>query len=236
MSPQHRNPTAILALFLIFSLTQIYAGASIFKPRINTKETIKRQELGQAVAKLITTRNQPVMVNGNRASTGRTILTGATIEVPKGVAADIDLGPQGDVFLAPETKVSLNFDSGNVAVNLIQGGVRLDLKKGTTGVVNTAKGRAGITDPGRDSSLDIYFLLGSDGPIVDRDAAFKAVAEIWDRSQECETCQECMTCRKFLGLCWYLTTAIIGGSSVVLITTVHKRGRNPSPMSPSRQL
>src|SRR5438552_948795 len=69
----------------------------------------------QFVARLATRGNQPITVNGASAVGGASILTGATIETPDQVGATINLGSLGELEIAPNTKLTLEFDAnGNV--------------------------------------------------------------------------------------------------------------------------
>ena len=226
MTPQYRTATAIAASFLIFSLAQAYVGARLIEPRSNTKATTTPQTQRQRAAKLITSDNKPVLVNGNKASTGTTILSGATIEVPEGVAAEVGWKQQGDVLLSPETKATLVFSETKIEVRLMQGGVHLTTTVGTTGVVNTEQGRAGTIGPEQAASLDVFFPPGAQSPIVDQGEVLKIVEEFPPGN--------CAECKKLVGLCWYYVPPIIGGVIGGGIIIGHHRGRNPSPMTPGR--
>lgn len=96
----------------------------------------------QFIARLTTTGNKPITVNGASAAGGATILTGATIETPDQVGATIDLGSLGDLEIAPNTQLTLEFDhNGNVVkVNLKKGCAKLRTKMNVNGVIETADG------------------------------------------------------------------------------------------------
>ena len=74
------------------------------------------------LAKITTKGGQPIKVNGNDVTSGGTIVTGVTIEVPDQVSAVIDLGDAGIVELSPNTKIQLDYDeNGNVRTKLYTG-------------------------------------------------------------------------------------------------------------------
>lgn len=52
--------------------------------------------------------DKPVTVNGEPATSGRTIFAASTVSTPDGVTAIIDLGKAGKIELAPNTTFSLN--------------------------------------------------------------------------------------------------------------------------------
>jgi hypothetical protein len=96
----------------------------------------------QFVARLTTTGNRPITVNGASAVGGATILTGATIETPDQVGATINLGSLGDIEVAPNSLLTLEFDpAGNVVkVSLTRGCTKVRTKPGVNGEVVTPDG------------------------------------------------------------------------------------------------
>jgi hypothetical protein len=64
----------------------------------------------QMLARVTTTGNRPISINGISATTGDTVATNAIIETPAGVAATIDLGALGKFDLPPGSKIILEFD------------------------------------------------------------------------------------------------------------------------------
>ena len=90
MMKQRRKGSRTIAGFLAFALVQVFIQLSFAAPQ-------------QFIARLTTTGNQPITVNGASAASGASLLTGATIETPAGVSATIDLGALGTVELQPNT-------------------------------------------------------------------------------------------------------------------------------------
>ena len=109
MDTRKKNALKALAVLVAFAFTQVYvlAGSPNPVPAPGAPQRF--------IARLTTTGNQPITVNGNSASGGATILTGATIETPDQVSGSIDLGSAGVVEVQPGSKIQLDFDAqGNV--------------------------------------------------------------------------------------------------------------------------
>ena len=174
MNPKRRNGSRVIAVLLLFAIAQIGLQVGLAEPNTTTNPTAIPQ---QFVARLTTRNNQPITVNGLSASTGASILTGATIETGADQSATVNLGPLGQLDIAPNTKLVLTYDeNGNVKAVLIYGCAILTAKKKTTGEVATEQGSAGKTDPAAGGVLDICFPQGATAPQVGQGAAAAAGA------------------------------------------------------------
>jgi hypothetical protein len=200
------------ALTLVLTLMNLYVGTALAAPRSP-----------QASGKLTTTGNQPVLVNGNSAGNGATILTGATIETGDQVGATIDLGPLGTVDIAPNTKIQVEFDeNGNLKVVLVYGCVIARPKKGNHGEIYTEDGKQ-VThnDPqSRPAAiLDVCFPKGAPAPIVNQGAAANAGAGAGGGGGG--------------GISNELVGGLLGGigGTVLIIILLADRGDDPSPSS-----
>jgi hypothetical protein len=112
MTNQRRSTSRAIAVFLAFALVQVCIQLSFAAPTVPQ----------QFIARLTTTGNQPITVNGASAASGASLLTGATIETPDAVSATIDLGALGTVELQPNSSIQLDFDdNGNVRVKILRG-------------------------------------------------------------------------------------------------------------------
>lgn len=107
MSTRQQKSFKALAVFLAFAVAQVFVQLSFAQAIPRSFATVLPQ---QFMARLTTTGNAPISVNGASASTGATLLTGALIETPPSVGATIDLGPIGTLDLAPGAKIKLEFD------------------------------------------------------------------------------------------------------------------------------
>ncbi len=118
----------------------------------------------QFIARLATTGNRPITINGASAVGGATIPTGAIIETPDQVVATIDLGTLGDLEIAPNSQLSLDFDhTGNtVKVNLKRGCVKIRTKDNVNGEVETPDGVKTKTDSKKRAS--VCYLAGGSSP------------------------------------------------------------------------
>lgn len=66
-----------------------------------------------------------VTVNGEPATSGRTIFSASTISTPEGVRAVINLNQAGKLEIAPNTTFTINFDNNAIAGDLTTGSVRV---------------------------------------------------------------------------------------------------------------
>jgi len=174
MNPKRRNGSRVIAVFLLFAIAQIGLQVGLAEPNTTTNPTAIPQ---QFVARLTTRNNQPITVNGLSATTGASILTGATIETGADQSATVNLGPLGQLDIAPNTKLVLTYDeNGNVKALLIYGCAILTAKKKTKGEVATEQGTAGKTDPAAGGVLDVCFPQGATAPTVGQGAAASAGA------------------------------------------------------------
>ena len=77
----------------------------------------------KATGELIVNGNEVVTVNGEAAKSGRTIFTSSIISTPAEAGATLNLGKAGSIELAPNTSMSLSFDSNTVNVVLTSGAI-----------------------------------------------------------------------------------------------------------------
>ena len=174
MELRQRKGIKAIAVFLAFAIAQVYVQISLAEPAAANPSVALPQ---QFVARLTTRGNQPILVNGNSAASGATILTGATIETPALVGATINLGPLGSLDLAPNTKIQLDFDeNGKVKIRLIYGCVILRAKKNTEANIDTEQGNAAKTERKRGGLLDVCFPPGATKATVGAGAAAAAGA------------------------------------------------------------
>jgi hypothetical protein len=105
------------------------------------------------MGKLRTRDNKPVLVNGNKASSGTTLLSGSQIQSPEKIGATVDLGSLGRLDMAPKTDLTLNFSATEISVQLKSGCAVLTTKKGISGRVTTSEGNVFQTDSSKLSSV-----------------------------------------------------------------------------------
>ena len=159
MIKQRRRVARTIATLLAFALVQVSIQLSFAAvPQ-------------QFIARLTTTGNQPITVNGASAACGASLLTGATIETPAGVSATIDLGALGTVELQPNSSIQLDFDdNGNVRVKVLRGCAVMKKNGPGDGEMYTAEGASEKTNSNR-KGLGFCYLNGGLNPIGQTTAA-----------------------------------------------------------------
>ena len=144
MATRRRKVATAIAVFCAFTCSQIYALAGL--PNANPGTPTPQRSI---TAVLRTRNNLPIKVNGTDVGTGVSILTGAEIETPDSVTAEIDLGDGSVVEIQPNSKIELSYDQdGNVKVKVLRGCVMTKRK-----VVNVAddKGTSEVTTESGDA-------------------------------------------------------------------------------------
>lgn len=156
---RRKKALTALAAFVAFTCSQVYVQAGAPNPTTGGAP----QRL--ISARLTTRGGQPILVNGNSAASGGTIMTGATIETPDQVSATIDLGDAGVVELQPNSKIALDFDQdGNVRVRVLRGCIAMKKNGKGVGEVYTAEGASEKSDNNRRKVAACYLPDGKLGP------------------------------------------------------------------------
>ncbi|MCM3874772.1 MAG: hypothetical protein ND895_29100 [Pyrinomonadaceae bacterium] len=175
MNSRYKRLTIGTSLLVMFSMAQIYIGASFAgsDPRPGRARVVGRNLAGT----LITSGKQAIFVNGIAAVTDATVMTGSQIDSPLGVSATIDLGGLGRLDLAPSTSLKIDFSDGRIRVTLFKGCVILLTKGSTVGTVETPNGVVGGTrDASKGAGLDVCQPDGAGAPLVNQGAAANAGA------------------------------------------------------------
>jgi hypothetical protein len=168
MRPIRQMLNKYVALLLTFTLLTLSIERSFAAP--------------QVVGKLSTRGNQSIVVNGNKTEPGASILDGATIETPDGVGATVQLGPLGEIDIAPNTQVVIHYvpeQRPTVNVTLKRGCAIVRVKQGVEGAIQTPDGTTVPADqPDSDNKkrADVCFPLGATTPVVNTGAAASAGA------------------------------------------------------------
>lgn len=137
MASKNSAALRLISLLLVLAIAQVYVlanpGTSLF-------------------GRLTTSGDSIITVNSLEARSGATILSGAELQTPENIAAIVQLGSLGKLEIAPNTKLTLDFDEGQVNVNVLTGEALLTANKGVNGAV-TFNGKVERTDPLKDSSV-----------------------------------------------------------------------------------
>lgn len=152
MSPKRHRAASALALFLVFSLSQVYVHATLAGKKLPVNEAVATNPA--RTGKLITRGNNPISLNGNATNSGATVLPGAQLLTPANVGATVQLGRMGVLRLAPETSVTLNFDNSSVDVILNSGYATLTTAAGTKASITTPDGKTTRNDASKLSTIE----------------------------------------------------------------------------------
>src|SRR5436305_2842401 len=214
--------TAILLVFGLLPVQTVMALASG-----TSLIPLEAAAVPQNLGRLTTRGNQPVQVNGNSVVSGATIPSGATIVTGDGVGATINLGPLGDVDLAPNTQVTIEYSDGQVKVTVTQGCIIVRNKKGTYAEIDTAQGKAASNDPNSKpaATLDVCLPSGAPTPIVNQGAAANAGAGAGTGGGAAAGGG---------GISPLGTVLILGGigAGIAIPVALHGSSSNPSPSAP----
>jgi hypothetical protein len=151
MNLKRRKASTAIAALLLFSVSQIGLQVGFAEPGSRKNAAVIPQQI---VARLTTKNNQPITVNGQSTSSGASIVSGATLETGADQSATVNVGPLGSVEIAPNTKVVLTFEQGNLKALVISGCVVVNARKNTTGELATEQGSSNKTDPAKDGKLE----------------------------------------------------------------------------------
>jgi hypothetical protein len=151
MTAQPRIASRTIAVFVAITLGQVLL-MSVAIPATAQ----------QFIARLTTTHNRPITVNGASAASGASLLTGATIETPATASATIDLGALGTVELQPNSAIQLDFaDDGNVRVKVRRGCVVIKKNGPGEAEAYTAEGSSEKTRSNRKGLAFCYAAGGT---------------------------------------------------------------------------
>ena len=227
MNLKRRKGSKAIAALLLFSISQIGLQIGLAEPRSTNSESLLVVQ--QIVARLVTRNNQPIMVNGQSASTGASLLSGATIETGADQSATVNVGPLGSVDISPNTKLVLTFEQGNLKADVAFGCVILTARQNTTGEITTDKGSAGKTDPAAGGVLEMCYQQGAAAPTVGPGVASGAGATSGSTAGTIAA-----STGGLFGLGWPATVAIIAASTAAGLTPLFfpDDDGNPSPSAP----
>lgn len=169
MSSRYQRAKTATTLFVIVAVLQTCVGVSFAASTSSVNaSSIDAQEVS---AILTTGQNKPIRVNGAKAITGATIVSGSLVETPDQVSATINIPGHATLDIAPGTRLIVAFDhDGNPSVTLRQGCMTLHTKNGTSGEIGTSHGVAGKTDRAKDDVLQVCFPRGAAAPTVNAGA------------------------------------------------------------------
>jgi len=230
MSLKRRNGPRAIAALVLFSIVQVGLQVGLAEPTITTTAIPVSP---QVVGRLTTSNNQPIQVNGLSASTGASILSGATLETGADQSATVKLlgvlrqplsaGPVGSVEIGPNSKVVLTFDeTGNFTALVIYGCVKLNAERNATGEIATDRGSVGKTNPASGGNLEISYQPGS-APVVGQGVCSSGGAPAGDSG----------TSGGLFGLGVPATIAIVAAGTAAGLTPLFFQEDQVNPSGPS---
>jgi len=159
MHQRRRNGSRAIAALLLFFIAQIGLQVGLAGPTVSSTAILIPL---QTVARLTTSNNQPIQVNGLSASTGASIVSGATLETGADQSATVNLGPLGSVYIGPNTKVVLTFDDqGSFKALVMFGCVKVSANTNATGEIATEQGSLGKTNPSSGGDIEVRYQPGA---------------------------------------------------------------------------
>ncbi len=200
MNLRYQKLTAAIALLVTLAVGQLYVGITFAEA------------------------NSSGSVSGTVAPALMGILTTTNND---GVGATIRLGPLGSLCIAPNTKLSLEFDQQGklVKVTVTQGCVILRTSKNVSGAINGPQGVIGQIAATTGGSLDVCLKAGA-APSINQGAAVDAGAGA--SAVDCGAAGAAAIPPP--GIPPAVTAAFIGGGAAGLYFLF--RGSNPSPSGP----
>ena len=223
MRTRQRKAFRAIAAFLVLSFAQVSVQVSFAASSSNNSVLPIPQQL--ILAKVERVRGTALSVNGNSAATGATITTASMIETGPDTAVTINLGPLGNIDLAPNTRLELTYDENKVKVRLIQGCVILRTKNKKDGEVTTENNDSAGKTPTGGGLLDICIPGGGGNPIVNQGAAAAAGAGTAGAAAAA-------TSAGLFGLGVPGTIALLGGIATAIIVPIVIVQQNDSGSTP----
>ena len=158
MSIRSEKKIQTITVFLLICLSNAYVSAAVPDENIpvedisveNIAVAAKGKKLSAGI--LNTFGARLVLVNGNAAFDGMTILSGVGIKTGKNSGATIDLRQIGIIELSSESSVKLVFTAGRIDLQLLSGKAKLTAFKGIAGSLTGPDGKILSTDPGLEIS------------------------------------------------------------------------------------
>lgn len=142
-----RKAFRVFCALLAICIFQVYVMADATRPNVATANPTMN---GLILGRLMIGESQTILVNGNNANSGTTILSGSQIQTPDGVEATVQLGSAGKLYIQPNSDLVVTFDSQSVEVKLASGDAFVAANAGVKSSVTTPDGKTAVSsgDPG----------------------------------------------------------------------------------------
>jgi hypothetical protein len=103
---------------------------------------------GLMMGRLMMAKTEAILVNGNNAYSGTTILSGSQLQTPADVNATVQLGSAGTLYIEPNTNLTVTFDKTDVAVKVTAGKAFVAANAGVRSSVTSPDGTTTAGEPG----------------------------------------------------------------------------------------
>lgn len=125
-----RNVVAFCLTLAVFASSSMFALATPEKNSLMGELSVSGHDVNGEDAS--------VLLNGERAFSGRTFFSAGTISTPESTTAMVKLGKLGFINLSPNTNLSLSFTENSISGNLSAGQVKVFSNEGVDVNIKTA--------------------------------------------------------------------------------------------------
>jgi|SRR5581483_468245 len=141
MNSVSRKALKMISAVAAVCLFQVSVLAAASAPNTSTAN-------GLMLGRLMLTGSESILVNGNIAGSGTTILSGAQLQTPENVEATVQLGSAGTLYIQPNAKLTVTFDKTSINVKMAAGKASVAANPGIVSSVTNPDGTDAAGDPG----------------------------------------------------------------------------------------
>lgn len=146
MNSVSRKTLRIISVVAAVCLLQVYVLAGATTPNVvATNPNATPAAHGLMLGRLMLAGTESILVNGNSANSGTTILSGSQFQTPANVEATVQLGVAGELYMQPNTNLTVTFDKTNVDVKVAAGSAFVAANAGVTSSVTGPDGKTSAT-------------------------------------------------------------------------------------------
>ena len=141
MNSVSRKTLKMISVVAALCLFQVYVLAGATTPNATAAN-------GLMLGRLMLAESASILVNGNSANSGTTILSGSQLQTPGNVEATVQLGSAGTLYIQPSTNLTVTFDQTNVNVKVAAGSAFVAANAGVRSSVTMPDGKTTAGEPG----------------------------------------------------------------------------------------
>ena len=149
MNSMRRKTFRIISVMVAVCFFQVYVLAGATTPNVvanNMHPTSAAS--GLMLGRLMLVGSESILVNGNSANSGTTIVSGSQLQTSEDVEATVQLGSAGKLYIQPNTNLTVTFDKTSVDVKVAAGNAVVAANAGVKSSVTTPDGRTSSTAGG----------------------------------------------------------------------------------------